>query len=142
MAGFSPTPILHGSGGKAWFNGKRLATLQSVEIKVTGNFEDINVCGDNKTYQVFNGFAVDGTLTLLKMDSDTLKLLDAAYHSGEMPDMSITTNLTQKGTGKSERVEVSGVVITEYMLAKFEKMTKSEEEIPFKGEDFHVLDTI
>lgn len=142
MADFNPASVLHGNGGMVWFIGKKLATLQSAELKVTGDFEDFNVCGDPATYSVYNGFSGDGTLTYLKVDSDVLKLLVAAYKSGEMPDLTVVTRLTQKGTNKSERVSVSGVTVTEFMLAKFEKKSKVEEEIPIKFSDFEVLDTI
>lgn len=46
MPEFNPNHIMHGNGGAVWWNGKKLTTLQSVEAKVTGDFEDINVCGD------------------------------------------------------------------------------------------------
>ena len=46
MPEFNPNRIMHGNGGHAWFNGKKLTTLQSVEAKVSGDFEEINVCGD------------------------------------------------------------------------------------------------
>mgnify|MGYP000373409591 CR=1 FL=1 len=45
---FNPNRILHGNEGTAWFNGKKLTTLQSIEAKVAGDFEDINVCGDRR----------------------------------------------------------------------------------------------
>lgn len=31
---FNPNRILHGNEGTAWFNGKKLTTLQSIEAKV------------------------------------------------------------------------------------------------------------
>ena len=43
---FNSNRILHGTGGTAWFNGKTLTTLQSIEAKVAGDFEEIPVCGD------------------------------------------------------------------------------------------------
>lgn len=142
MAEFNPARVLHGNGGTVWFNGQRLVTLQSVEMKVTGDFEEFNVCGDAATYSIYNGFAGEGTLSYLKTDSSILKLLASAYKSGDMPEISIITRLTQSGTNKVERVCVSGVIVTEFMLAKFEKKAKVEEEIPFKFSDFKVLDEI
>ena len=85
MPEFNPNRIMHGNGGHAWFNGKKLTTLQSVEAKVAGDFEEINVCGDPATYRVYNGYSGEGTLTTLKIDSDVLSLIAAAYKSGEMP---------------------------------------------------------
>ena len=58
MPEFNPNHIMHGSGGVAWWNGKKLTTLPSVEAKVTGAFPDINVCGNTATYRVDHSYAV------------------------------------------------------------------------------------
>ena len=128
MPEFNPNRIMHGNGGHAWFNGKKLTTLQSVEAKVAGDFEEINVCGDPATY--------------LKIDSDVLSLMAAAYKSGEMPTITIITSQTMPGTSKAERVAYSDITIDEFTLAKFEKKSKTEEEIPFKFGNFEVLETL
>lgn len=142
MAEFNPNRVMHGNGGNAWFNGKKLTTLQSVETKVTGDFEDVNVCGDPATYRVYNGFSGEGTLTHFKVDSDVLKLMGEAYKSGEMPTITIITSQQMPGTSKVERVAYSDVTIDEFYLAKFEKKTRSEEEIPFKFGNFEVLESL
>lgn len=142
MPDFNPNRVMHGSGGAAWWNGKKLSTLQSVESKVSGDFEDINVCGDPATYQIFNGYSGEGTFVWLKTDSDVLKELAEAYRSGVMPEITLITAQRQPGTNKVERVAYSDVVVTEFMLAKFEKKTKTEEEVPFKFGSFEVLETI
>ncbi len=142
MAQFNPNRVMHGNGGAAWWNGRKLATLQSVEAKVTGDFEEINVCGDPATYQIYNGYAGEGTLVWLKTDSEVMKELAAAYQDGVMPEITIITALKQKGTNKVERVAYSDVTVTEFKLAKFEKKAKTEEEVPFKFGGFEVLETL
>ena len=142
MAEFNPNRIMHGNGGTAWWSGKKLTTLQSVEAKVTGDFEDINVCGDPATYKIYNGYAGEGTLTCLKIDSESLKPLAEACRSGLMPEITVVTAQTQKGTNKVERVAYSDVTVDEFMLAQFEKKTKTEQEIPFKFGNFEVLETL
>ena len=142
MAEFNPNRIMHGNGGTAWWSGKKLTTLQSVEAKVTGDFEDINVCGYPATYKIYNGYAGEGTLTVLKIDSDILKQLAEAFRSGLMPEITVVTAQTQKGTNKVERVAYSDVTVDEFMLAQFEKKTKTEQEIPFKFGNFEVLETL
>ena len=117
MAEFNPNRVMHGNGGAAWWNGRKLATLQSVEAKVTGDFEEINVCGDPATYQIYNGYAGEGTLVWLKTDSEVMKELAAAYQDGVMPEITIITALKQKGTNKVERVAYSDVTVTEFMLS-------------------------
>ena len=142
MPEFNPNHIMHGNGGAAWWQGKKLTTLQSVETKVTGDFEEINVCGDPATYQVYNGYSGEGTFTVLKIDSEVLKELALAYKSGVMPEITVITSQTQKGTNKVERVSYTDITVTEFMLAKFEKKTKTELEIPFKFGNFEVLESL
>lgn len=142
MPEFNPNRVMHGNGGAAWWNGRKLATLQSVEAKVTGDFEEINVCGDPATYQIYNGYAGEGTLVWLKTDSEVMMELASAYQDGVMPEITIITALKQKGTNKVERVAYSDVTVTEFMLAKFEKKAKTEEEVPFKFGNFEVLETL
>lgn len=142
MDSFNPNRVLHSNQGNMWFNGKRLSTLQSVEAKVTGDFEEVNNCGDPATYRIYNGYSGEGTFTMLKIDSEVLKLMADAFQTGEMPTMTIITALEQKGTNKVERVAYSDVTIDEIYLAKFEKKSKIEEEVPFKFGNFEVLETI
>ena len=142
MADFNPNRVLHSNQGNMWFNGKRLSTLQSVEAKVTGDFEEVNNCGDPATYRIYNGYSGEGTFTMLKIDSEVLKLMADAFQTGEMPTMTIITALEQMGTNKVERIAYRDVTIDEMYLAKFEKKSKIEEEVPFKFGHFEVLETI
>ena len=142
MADFNPNRVLHSNQGNMWFNGKRLSTLQSVEAKVTGDFEEVNNCGDPATYRIYNGYSGEGTFTMLKIDSEVLKLMADAFKTGEMPTMTIITALEPKGTNTVERVAYSDVTIDEIYLAKLEKKSKIEEEVPFKFGHFEVLETI
>lgn len=134
--------VLTGNNGDVWFNGRRLGTLKSIELKVTGKFEDVEFCGDNATHNAYTGWSGEGTIVLLKVDSEVVKLLAAAYKSGEMPDISINSKLMDAATKKAERASVSEVVITEFMLAKFEAKTIVEEEIPIKFANYDVPETL
>ena len=142
MPDFNTVHVLHGSGGTAWFNGKKLTTLQSIEATVTADYEDINVCGDPATYRIYNGFSGEGSFTVLKLDSEVLKMMSEAYASGVMPEITIVSALTQKGTNKVERVALSEVTIDEMSLIKYEKKAKVEQEVPFKFGNFEVLETL
>ena len=134
--------VLSGSNGNVWLNGKRIAQVKSIEAKITGSFEEVNLVGDYATYNAYTGWSGEGTLTLQKIDSTALKLLADGYKSGDMPDVKITTKLEDKSTGKSERVAISNVVFTEFMLTKFEGKALIDEELPFKFSDYEVLETI
>lgn len=134
--------VLTGSGGNVWINGKLLAQVKAIELKVSGNFEELTFCGDNSTYNRYTGFTGEGTITMQKIDSTVLDLIGDAYLTGVMPDIKIITKLTDKATNKSERVAVSDVIITEFMLAKFEAKALLEEELPLKFSQYEILEKI
>ena len=79
---------------------------------------------------------------MYKIDSTVLKLIADAYLTGDMPDIKIVTKLTDKSTGKSERVAISGITITEFTLVQFEAKANVEEELPLKFSKYEILDTI
>ena len=133
---------LVGTNGNVWVNGKLLADVKKVELKVTGSFEDMGFCGDGATYSRFTGWSGDGSITLQKADSMVLDLLADAFRNDAMPEIKIITKLTDTATGKSERAAVEGVVFTEIMLASFEQKALVEQEIPLKFSGYQVLETI
>lgn len=134
--------ILSGSSGNVWLNGQRLAEVKSIEAKITGSFEEVSFVGAYETYNAYMGWAGEGSITLQKIDSKVLNLMGDSYKTGVMPEVKIITQLEDKSTGKSERASIGGVVITEFMLAKFENKALVEEEIPFKFSEYEILGTI
>lgn len=134
--------ILKGKDGNLWFNGQLLSTLSKVEAKVKGDFEDVNFCGTPATYSVYNGWSGEGSFTCKKVDSTVWKLVADAYKTGIMPSIKLISSLTDQTTGKSERVAIEGVVITEFVLAGYESKKMIDEEFPFKFGDYEPLETI
>ena len=134
--------LLRGQHAHIWFNGKELATVQKVEAKMEGNFEDINVCGDPATYSVYNGWSGSGTLEYLKFDTEIMKLVAQSFVSGEMPECEMVTLLENESTGKRERCRLGLVTFTEATILSFEKQTIITESVPFKFSDFEYLETI
>lgn len=134
--------VLHGKDGDVWVNGALLANLSKIDVKVKADTEDVNFCGDSKTYTVFNGYSIEGTLACKKVDSTLLKIVAEAFKNGVMPDTKIITALTNKATGKSERTSIDGVIFTEFILASFEAKKMLDEEYPFKASSYDLLETI
>lgn len=133
---------LSGNNGIVWLNGEKLGQLKSIEAKVTGDFEEINLCGENATQYHFQGWNGEGTLVLQKIDSAGINLLAEAMKDGDIPECKIITKLTEKSSGKSERVAINDVIFTEFDLAKFEGKSTVEEELPFKFSDYDVIEKI
>lgn len=139
---FNENSIMRGTGGDTWVNGQMIATVQSMQAKVTGDFEEINVCGDTSTYRIFNGYSGEGTITYLKRNSEVIGMIAKAYQSGVMPDIGITTAQRTPDNRHTERVMYADVTIDAFDLAKFEKKAITQVEIPFHFGNFYVLETI
>lgn len=133
---------LVGTNGAVWVNGEKFGNIKKVEIKVKGSFDDVNVVGDFATHSAYTGYAIEGTLTMQKVDSFVLKTLGNAFDTGVMPDIKIITRLTDKSTGKTERVAVSNVQFTEFDIANWESKGLIEEAIPLKASYYKILDMI
>ena len=133
---------LSGNNGTVWLNGEVLAQVKSIEAKVTGDFEEINVIGKNSADYHYQGFSAEGTLTLQKINSAGIAIMAEAFKNGDIQTCKIVTKLTDKSTGKSERIAINDAIFTEFDLAKFEGKATAEEELPFKFSDYDVIETI
>lgn len=136
------TKVLHGSCGEVYINGVRDVLATKIEVKVTGDFEDGAFCGDYGTFPIYNGYAIEGTLTDKKTDSTLQVAIAEGYRTGVMPDIVLITALTNPATRQVERWSVSGVVFTEVALANIEAKKAVERELPFKAETFKNLEAI
>lgn len=134
--------VLSGTDGTIWVNGEEWAELSGIELKVTGEFEDITFCSDYGTYKRYMGFTGEGTITIKKTQSRGMKIMAEAFKTGVMPEIKIITKLTNKQTGKAERTVVKDVVFSEFNLAKFENRSIIEEELPLTFSNYDVLETI
>ena len=134
--------VLHGSCSEVYINGVRDVLATKIEVKVTGDFEDGAFCGDYGTFPIYNGYAIEGTLTDKKTDSTLEVAIVEGYRTGVMPDIVLITALTNPTTKQVERWSVSGVVFTEVALANIEAKKAVERELPFKAETYKNLEAI
>lgn len=134
--------VFTGSDAEVWLGGDKLAMLSKVSISVTGNFEDVTVCGDYRTFPVYGGYTVEGSVTVYKIDSTIQKKWGRAYKNGAMPDMKIISKLTDKSTGKSERYSVSGVVFKNFDIINCESQKPIEQEVSIQAVDYEPLEEI
>lgn len=123
--------IMHGSVSEVYIDGERDELPTKIEVKMTGDFEDLNVCGDYATYSIYNGYKIEGTITDKKTDSTLELAIVEAYRTGVFPDINLITSLGRPGGSARERWSVSGVMFTEVALANIEAKKGVERELPF-----------
>ena len=125
--------IMHGSTSAVYINGERDALPTKIEVKMTGDFEDMAFCGEDASFPEYNGYAIEGTITDRKTDSRLELAIVEGYRTGIMPDIVIMTSLGRRGSAAGERWALSGVVFTEVALANIEAKKGVERELPFKA---------
>ena len=134
--------LLNGTNGHLWFNGELMANLKKVDIKVEGTFENVILCGDYATYPQYTGYSVAGSVTFAKINSSVLAKYAAAYKTGVMPDLKIISKLTDVNTGASERIAVTGAVLTTLPLIGFDEHSLIDEEFPVSASGYEILEVI
>lgn len=131
---------LTGAGGTLWIGGEKLANLSKAQITVKGNFENVTCCGDYRTFPQYTGFSIDGSITVVKIDSAIQRKYAKAYRTGNMPEIKIITKLTDPETGASERYSVTGVVFTSLDILNIEAQKVVNEELPIQAVDYELLE--
>ena len=134
--------VLHGSCSEVYINGERDELTTKIEVKVTGDFEDGTFCGDYATHPIYNGYAIEGSLSDMKRDSKLETAIAEGYETGVMPDIVLITKLENKATKQAERWSISDVVFTEVALANIEAKKPVSRELPFKAVRYKNLEAI
>lgn len=94
------------------------------------------------TFTIYNGYAIEGTITDKKQDSSLETAITEGYRTGIMPDIVLITALTNPVSKQTERWSISGVVFTEVALANIEAKKSVDRELPFKAERWKNLEAI
>lgn len=129
----------NGSNGALWVNDQSWDKVKSFEAKEALEWEDIP--DGMRTVRALMGYSVEGTIVMRKTDSRAILLVANDYRNGIITDVKIIGKAFNKATGKTERVAYTGVTFDEVMLSKFEEKSITEVELPFKAEDFEILQT-
>lgn len=129
--------MLKGSDQKIYLDGELLATLTKAEAKISLDYEEVEICGQYGTQYEYNGYSIEGTITLKKVDSKILKKVHKAITSGGMPKL-VITGVNLNANGKNESVTIQDAQLTEVALLNAEAKTIIEEEIPFNASKFKI----
>ena len=134
--------VINGTYGAVWINGEKLFDLESIELKVTINWEEVSFPEDPATHRKYISWNGEGALVVKKIFSRGSSLLASAVKSGQMPDVTITTKLADPDAYGTERVSVSEVSFNEFLLTKIEQKALLTEELGFAFADFDIIEDI
>lgn len=133
---------INGTYGEIWFNGLKLANCKSFQVKATGEYQEMDIAGKAGKAQKFLGYSLAGTMTLTKIDSTIASMVLPFWKKGENPTFTIVGKLADPSAYGAERISLSGVTVDEVTLLDFEQKNVKDEEVPFKAEEYDLLDLI
>ena len=142
MAKRSAKRVINGTHGAAWINGETLFDLESIELKVNIEYEDVYFAEDTGKHRKFMGWTGEGSLVVKKIFSRGASLLAKGVKSGQMPEFTITTKLADPDAYGTERISVSEVTFNEFLLSKIEQRALLTEELGFEFADFDIIEEI
>lgn len=142
MAKIKANKVINGTFGSVWVNGEKWQDIESLELKVTIEYEDVNLSEDLATHKKINGWTGEGSMSVKKVYSRGANLLAKATKAGQIPEITIVSKLADPDSYGTERISVSEVTFNEFLLTKFEQKTLGTEELSFNFADFDLLDTI
>lgn len=125
------TFALVGTGGRVYEDGNIVGYVESIEVKVTGDFEDIECCGAYEKDYAYTGYSCEGTMTYTKCTTTRADQMLDDFENGIMREHTIVTDLTNKNTGKKASYSISNVVYTEVAAVSLSTGV-IKETVPFK----------
>lgn len=134
--------VINGTYGSVWVNNEKWLDIDEFEAKVTIDYEDVNMAEDPATHKKMTGWTGEGNLKLKKVYSRGSGLLAEAVKKGIVPDISIVGKLADPGAFGTERIAISEVTFSEFMLLQFAQKTIGSEELPFSFADYDLIDSI
>lgn len=139
---FSKNRILNGSEGRVYFDGERAANVESIDVKVSLDYDEVKLNGEYVTQHRFMGAGISGTVTMNKFDSYLLTLYAGKIASGEIPAVRIDVTLRDPQTSQVQRVALYDVQFSEVDLGSFSNASLLTESMPFNAGGFEVLEVI
>lgn len=122
---------LVGTGGTVYEDGAIIGYIEEINVKITGNFEDIECCGTFEDDYAFVSYKCEGNMTYVKTGSNRDNNTMSDYKNGIMREKTIVTKLTNQNTGETVSYSIPNVVYTEVTPVDIKRgVIKSS--VPFK----------
>lgn len=136
---FNTNETFNGTNGTLWINNTPCASIQQFVFKQTNIYEDIKKANILSKSRRLVGVEHKGTIQKYKLDNSFISLMKE-YKDGDEPEIKLVGKITNRTTGITERVEITGVTLDELDILSFEQQKVVTEEIPFEAEDWNPID--
>lgn len=138
----SASQLLNGTYGTLSYDGVQVAECLSCKAKVAFDKEDVDIPGQLMTDTHVKGASGSGSLEIYKISSQFVEAYATAALNGEDPRGTLVSSVTNKSTGESERIQLTGVSFDDVTLADWSQKTIMKKTLPFTFTGYDVLDSI
>lgn len=138
----APKNIIRGNFGEIWLNGDKVGECKKFEAKVEKEKEEVKQCGKLATDTRTVGYKGTGTMTIYKVNSRMINLLDDAIKTGQEVRFQVLVSLNDPSALGAERVLIKDADFDDETLANFEAGALGEIDCPFTFTDWEKIDTI
>lgn len=123
--------VYSGTHGKVYMDGVPEYYIKEISVEATGNFEDIDCCGDTLKGHGYVDYDVEGTMTCYRAAAGYEDEILDDFDSGVMRERTIVTELTNPNNNKTLSYSMPDVVFTKAPVVDFGKKLV-QYTIPFK----------
>ena len=141
MAMDSAARVMNGTWGQIWEDGTEIAEVSAFQVKVSKNFDTINICGQMAEDRKLTGVKITGSMTLHKVYSRGADDVEQAM-SGHDLRKTLVGKLDDPDAYGAERVAVYGVSYDEVAVMDWAAAKEGELTIPFTATGVEYLDKI
>ena len=141
MALESAARVMNGTFGQIWEDGTEIAEVSAFQLKVTNNFDTINLCKQMAEDRKLIGVKITGSMTLHKVYTRGADAVTAAL-AGRDLRKTLVGKLADPDAYGAERVAAYGVSYDEQTLMDWAAAKSGSITIPFQATGVEYLDKV
>ena len=141
MAIESTARVMNGTWGQIWEDGIETAEVSAFQVKMTKNFDTLNICGQMTEDRKLIGVKITGSVTLSKVYTRGADDVKAAL-AGHDLRKTLVGKLADPDAYGAERIAVYGVSYDEQTLMDWQASKSGSITIPFQATNIEYLDTV
>ncbi len=138
MAVENASRTMNGTWGSVWADGAEISAFQ---LKVTKNFDTINMCGRMAEDRKLTGIKITGSMSLHKVYSRGADDAAAAARGHDVR-RTLVAKLDDPDAYGAERIAVYGMNYDEQTLMDFAAGKAGSTTVPFQATGFEFLDQV
>ena len=141
MAMESGARVMSGTFGQVWENGAELVEVSAFQVKLSKNYETLNLCGQMAEDRKLTGVKLTGSMTLHKVYTRGADDVTAAMQGRDLRK-TLVGKLADPDAYGAERVACYGVSYDEQTVMDWEAAKAGKVTIPFACTGIEFLDKV